>query len=65
MFLVAQLQKYLDQEIALKVLTNSSIAEIPELESLKNNLQIKSMLSFVDRKSHSMKFLHSIYWVFA
>jgi len=52
-FLVAQLQKYLDQEIALKVLTNSSIAEIPELESLKNNLQIKLDVKFVDRKSLS------------
>jgi len=52
-FLVTQLQKYLNKEIALKVLTKSRIGEISELESLKNNMQIKLDVKFVDRKSLS------------
>ncbi len=52
-FLVTQLQEYLDKTIALKVLTNSRIEDISELESLKNNTQIKLDVKFVDRKSLS------------
>ncbi len=52
-FLVTQLQEYLDKEIALKVLTNSRIEDISELESLKNNTKIKLDVTFVDRKNLS------------